>query len=215
MRSGSRGADERAMSQRSTHWATGIWLALCAGLGGIVALELSSSLPFAPQVTAALPAAPLPDIAPEPAAFEPPPITAFGEISQRPLFSTSRRPFVPEPESEGPTAPDEQVSIELVGTLLTEEGRAALLQPAGQAARWLHTGQKIAGWQVETIERDRITLRLDDEAKTLQLRADLTPPPQPAERAERRRNQRPEPPGERAQEEVDRGPDELTEPPTD
>ena len=110
------------MGQRSTHWATGIWLVLCAGLGGIVALELSSSLPFAPQVTAALPAAPLPDIAPEPAAFEPPPITAFGEISQRPLFSTSRRPFVPEPESEGPTAPDEQVSIELVGTLLTEEG---------------------------------------------------------------------------------------------
>jgi hypothetical protein len=203
------------MSQRSTHWATGIWLVLCAGLGGVVALELSSSLPFAPQVTAALPAAPLPDIAPEPAAFEPPPSRTFGEISERPLFSTSRRPFVPETESEEAAAPDEQVSIELVGTLLTEEGRAALLQPAGQAARWLRAGQKIAGWQVETIERDRITLRLDDEAKALQLRADLIPKPQPIDRAERRRNQRPARPGERGQDEADHGPDELTEPPTD
>jgi hypothetical protein len=200
------------MSQRSTHWATGIWLVLCAGLGGVVALELSSSLPFAPQVTAALPAAPLPDIAPEPAVFEPPPRSAFGEIAERPLFSTSRRPFLPETEREEAAAPDEQVSIELVGTLLTEEGRAALLQPAGQGARWLRPGEKIAGWRVETIERDRITLRLDDEAKTLQLRADLVPPPQPVNRAERRRGQRPAVPGEQGRDEADHGTDEQAEP---
>jgi hypothetical protein len=201
------------MSQGSTHWATGIWLVLCAGLGGVVTLELSSSLPLAPQVTAALPAAPPPDLAPEPAAFEPPPSTAFGEISERPLFSTSRRPFVPETTAEEPPEPEEVVSIELVGTLLTEGARAALLQPAGQAARWLRTGQKVAGWEVETIERDRITLRLDDEAKTLQLRADLTPPPQAIERAERRRSPRPARAGERSPDEADHDPDDPDEPP--
>jgi general secretion pathway protein N len=208
------------MSQRSTHWATGIWLLLCTGLGGMVALQLTSSLPLAPEVTAALPAAPLPDLATEGAAFEPPPSSAFGEIAERPLFSASRRPFVPETKAEELAAPDEQVSIELVGTLLTEEGRAALLQPEGQAARWLRRGEKIAGWQVETIQRDRITLRLDDEARTLQLRADLVPPPQPVERAERRRSPRSERPAERDRDQAERdqadsSPAGPTEPPTD
>jgi hypothetical protein len=199
------------MSQRSTHWATGIWLVLCAGLGGVVALELSSSLPLAPQVTAALPAAPPPDLAPEPAAFAPPPSTAFGEISERPLFSTTRRPFVPETKVEELPEADEDVTIDLVGTLLTDDGRAALLQPAGQGARWLRTGERIAGWQIEAIERDRITLRLDDEAKTLQLRADLVPPPQPVDRAERRRSREPARPGEQDQDEAEQSTDEQTE----
>jgi general secretion pathway protein N len=208
------------MSQRSTHWATGIWLLLCTGLGGMVALQLTSSLPLAPEVTAALPAAPLPELPTEPAAFDPPPSSAFGEIAERPLFSESRRPFVPETEAEEPAAPDEQVSIELVGTLLTEDGRAALLQPAGQVGRWLRTGEKIAGWQIETIERDRITLRLDDETKTLQLRADLVPPPQAVDRAERRRTQRPALPGEPGQDQADRdqaerSPDEPSDQPDD
>ena len=188
------------MGQRSTHWATGIWLLLCAGLGGVVALELSSSLPLAPQVTAALPSAPLPEFAPEPAAFEPPPRSAFGEIAERPLFSASRRPFVPERTSTAaPAQEQEEVALELVGTLLTGEERAALVKPEGQSARWLRPGPEIAGWQIETIERDRVTLRLDDEARTLQLRADLVPPPQPMNRAERRRSLRPDRPGEREQ----------------
>jgi hypothetical protein len=199
------------MSQRSTHWATGIWLVLCAGLGGVVALELSRSLPLAPQVTAALPATPPPDLAPEPAAFEPPPSTALGEISERPLFSTTRRPFVPETRVEELQEPDEDVSIELVGTLLTDDGRAALLQPAGQDARWLRTGERIAGWQIETIERDRITLRLDDEAKTLQLRADLVPAPQPVDGAERRRGRESRRPGEQGQDEAEQSTDEQAE----
>ena len=172
------------MGPRSTRWGTGIWFLLCTGLAGGVALELL--LPLAPQVTAARPAAPLPAFAPEPGEFEPPPRHVFAEIVARPLFSASRRPFA---ESESAAeAPGEAVPIELVGTLLTEKGAAALLQPQGQNARWLHAGDTIAGWQVETIQRDQVNLHLDSEAKTLELRADLDQPAQtPPKKPERRR----------------------------
>jgi len=174
------------MGQRSTHWATGIWLLLCTGLAGIVALELS--VPLAPQVTAALPPAPLPEFAPGPDPFDPPPRHAFAEIAARPLFSQSRRPFVPESEAEEERA-DDRIAIELVGTLLTDQEWTALLQPQSQNARWLRAGERIAGWQIDTIERDQVRLHLDDEARTLQLRADLVQPAQPPKKTERGRVQ--------------------------
>jgi hypothetical protein len=174
------------MGPRSTRWGTGIWFLLCTVLAGGIALELL--LPIAPQVTAARPAAPLPEFAPEPGTFEPPPRHVFAEIVARPLFSASRRPFVGG-ESEGEAAPGEGLAIELVGTLLTEQGAAALLQPAGQDARWLHAGDTIAGWQVEAIQRDKVSLQLDGEGKTLELRADLNQPAQTPQKAERRRDQ--------------------------
>jgi hypothetical protein len=161
------------MSGRSKHWATGIWLLVCAGLAGTIVLELSA--PFAPQVTAALPATPLPEFAPPPDPFDLPPRHLFAEIAARPLFSASRRPFVPESDADA-NLQNESIAIELVGTLLADQGRAALLQPQGQNARWVLAGEQIAGWQVVTIERNQVRLRLDEEAKTLELRTDLVQP---------------------------------------
>ena len=173
------------MSGRSKHWATGIWLLVCTGLAGIIVLELSS--PFAPQVTAAPPAAPLLELAPPLDPFDPPPRHLFAEIAARPLFSATRRPFVPE-RGAAANPQDANIAIELVGTLLTEQGRAALLQPQGDNARWVLPGEQIAGWQVVTIERDQVRLRLDEEAKTLELRTDLVQPAPRREKAERRRD---------------------------
>jgi hypothetical protein len=175
------------MSPRSTHWGTGIWFLICTGLAGTVALELC--LPLAPQVTAALPAAPLPEFTPEPATFDPPPKHVFAEITARPLFAASRRPFATEGETAKDLPPAEKVEIELVGTLLTERGAVALLQTAGQNARWMHAGESITGWQVETIQRDQVRLRQDDEAKILELRADLAQPAQRTKRKDGRRSQ--------------------------
>jgi hypothetical protein len=171
------------MSGRSKHWAAGIWLLVCMGLAGIVVLELSA--PLAPQVTAAPPAAPLPEFAPPSEPFDPPPRHLFAEIAERPLFSVSRRPFVPESDPEAKPQ-DESISIELVGTLLTKEGRAALLQPQGQNAQWVLAGEQIAGWQVVTIERHQVSLRLGEDAKTLALRTDLAQPAPRRDKAERR-----------------------------
>jgi hypothetical protein len=199
------------MGPRSTRWGTGIWFLLCTGLAGGVALELS--LPLAPQVTAARPAAPLPEFAAEPGAFEPPPRHVFAEIVARPLFSASRRPFVAESEAAGEPSPGESIAIELIGTLLTKRGAAALLQPQGQNARWLHAGETIAGWQVETIQRDQVSLHLDGEDKTLELRADLDQPAQPPKKVERQLAQATAQPSDQAQAQVrTRDPEPLKPP---
>lgn len=177
------------MGERSIGWSTSVWLLICAGLAGVVALELSSSLPLAPEVTAAAPAA-LPAAAPAPPRFEPPPAGTFEEIALRPLFFESRRPFEPMIAAEGGEAPiaEPTLAVELVGTLVTDQGRVALLQPAGQSASWRREGDKIAGWRIGTIERERITLRQGDETETLELRADLAGPVKKAAGGKRKRD---------------------------
>ena len=138
------------MSGRSKHWAAGIWLLVCMGLAGIVVLELSA--PLAPQVTAAPPAAPLPEFAPPPEPFDPPPRHLFAEIAERPLFSVSRRPFVPESDSEAKPQ-DESISIELVGTLLTKRGAggsAATARPERPVGAGRRTNRWLAGRQRPT-----------------------------------------------------------------
>jgi hypothetical protein len=182
------------MSERAIGWTTSFWLLICASLAGVIALELSSSLPLAPKVTAAAPAV-LP--APEPLAprFDPPPAGALDEIAERPLFFESRRPFVAPPIDQEPAAAplvEEKIAVELVGTLVTDQGRAALVQPAGQDASWRREGDKIAGWRIGAIERDSITLRQGDETETLTLRADLAGPAKPnkAETAADRRKRK-------------------------
>lgn len=175
------------MDERSARWATGTWLLLCAGLAAVVAFELSWQ--FAPEVTAAPPPVPLTEPAPVDQRFDPPSRQAFTEIAARPLFSPSRRAFVPEAEVEEEAAPEEKIEIELVGTLLTATGRAALLQPKDQDARWLRAGDEIAGWQVETITSDQVSLTSAGETKTLELRADLVQPAQPRQKPKAKRDQ--------------------------
>jgi len=179
------------MGERSIGWSTSFWLLICAGLGGVVALELSSSLPLAPEVTAASPAA-LPAASPAPPRFEPPPAGAFEDIALRPLFFASRRPFEPTvtvEEGEAPVA-EPALAVELVGTLVTDQHRAALLQPEGKSASWLREGDKVAGWRIGTIERERITLRQGEKTETLELRADLAGPDKPQKAAGKRKRDR-------------------------
>jgi hypothetical protein len=144
-----------------------------AGLGTVVVLELAGSGAIAPEVTAAAPATAAPEPPVGPAKFRPPAERQFAEISDRPLFSPSRRPFVPPAESQAGDAP----SIELVGVLLTERERAALVQPEGQpAARWVHERQTVAGRLVEEIAADRVRFRDSDRVEIVKLRADQARP---------------------------------------
>jgi hypothetical protein len=180
------------MSERSLGWATGFWLLVCAGLAGIIVLELSSNLTLAPQVTAAPPLAPLAQARPDAPLFEAPPENAFEEIALRPLFYESRRPYVPPADGAeaAPAEPEAAVAVELVGTLVTEERRAALLQPEGQTSSWRREGEKIAGWRIEQILRDQVTLQQGEETRTLELRADATGPVEPPNRKTRRKRER-------------------------
>ncbi|HSA81419.1 MAG TPA: hypothetical protein VLE23_11405 [Geminicoccaceae bacterium] len=154
---------------------TGLSLLAIAGLGTIVAYELTGGVALAPQVTAAAPPSALPEAAPEPSEFRPPPPRQFNEISARPLFFPSRRPFAA--PAAGGTAPalvaEPAAALELIGVLLTDHERAALLQPAGQpGAQWVREQQTVAGWLVEEIAPDRVRLREGDRVEVVELRDD-------------------------------------------
>jgi hypothetical protein len=163
------------VSGASTPWSTGLLLLVCAALATIVAVELSGGVPLAPQVTAAAPAV---DLGPEPelGTFEPPPPQRFDEISARPLFAPSRRPYEPPALPEAPVPLPVEVAptpLQLIGVILTEQDRSALIQPlGGRRAIWVREGERLEGWMIEEIGRDRVLLRRDDLMETIALRPD-------------------------------------------
>jgi hypothetical protein len=173
------------MTRRSIGWPAGFWLAVCAGLAGVVAYQLSSSLPLAPAVTAAPPGAPVLDLAERPAPPRAPDAGAVELIAARPLFSAGRRPYVAPPAPVAEVAPEPArpaLSLELAGTFLTDTDQAALLLVAGGSPAWLRPGQLIEGWRIEAIKQDRVALSKDGLQQVLELRADIavpttTPPP--------------------------------------
>jgi hypothetical protein len=174
------------MTGRAARWTTAALGMLCAGLGAIVVFELTGGLPLAPEVTAAPPPAPPVDWTREPIEFEPPSRDELDEIAARPLFSPSRRPFVVVEEEALPAPVESLPPVELIGVLMTEQQRGALMQAAGEGeARWVREGNKIQGWDVEKIEDSRVQLRAGDRLETVELRPDTAVPAKP--RPERRR----------------------------
>ncbi len=163
------------MHERSTRSLTAVLLLANACFGAVVVLELIAEAGVVPKVTAAAHGAAL-ETRPEATSFQPPPDWQFDEISKRPLFFPSRRPFVPPAvvtDSESTPAADPRVRLELIGVLLTERRRAALVQPQGDAsARWIHERQSVAGWLVEEIAADRVRLRIGDRVQVVKLRPD-------------------------------------------
>jgi hypothetical protein len=174
------------MTGRAARWTTAALGMFCAGLGAIVVFELTGGLSLAPEVTAAPPPASPVDWTREPIEFEPPSRHELEEIAARPLFSPSRRPFVAV-EEEAPLAPVESLPpVELIGVLVTEQQRGALMQAAGEGeASWVREGNKIQGWDVEKIEDSRVRLRAGHRLETVELRPDTAVPAKP--RPERRR----------------------------
>jgi len=165
--------------ERSTHWLTGLLLLAIAALGAVVVLELAGSVAIAPEVTAAAPPTAGAEAPAGATKFQPPPERQFDQISDRPLFFPSRRPFVPAtaPDAQAASTDDPAAKIELIGVLLTDHERAALVQPEGQpAAHWVHQQQTVAGWLVEEIAVDHVRLRDGDHVEVVKLRTDQARP---------------------------------------
>jgi hypothetical protein len=175
------------MVERSTHWLTALLLLAIAGLAAVVMLELGGDVAIAPEVTAAARATVAAEAQAEPKKFQPPPERQFNEITARPLFFPSRRPFVPAAAADSQAAPtDDPTSVELIGVLLTESERAALVQPKGEpAAHWVREQQTVAGWVIEEIGADRVRLRDGDHVEVVKLRSDQARPTAKAEHRQR------------------------------
>ena len=165
------------------------------GVGRGGRAELSSGMSLAPQYGGG--AFPAPRARPGDAELRGPAREA-SSTRMPPLFFESRRPFVPTPvdgEAEEPV-PAEPFSIELIGTLVTDQVARA------PAARGRAGGLASRGRQDRRLERARDRARpghprQGEETETLSLRADLDAPVRSARSGKRKRGERAETQGSR------------------
>lgn len=100
------------------------------------------------------------DVSPE-RPFQAPPLEDYSEIVERPLFLAERRP----PEEQQPDilaseAPAESEDLLLLGVVLTPEATMALVQiDEGRQVERVRVGGKINGWQLQSVQPDRVILQ--------------------------------------------------------
>ena len=110
----------------------------------------------------------------------------FSETFQRPLFTPTRRKFVPPPIAPPPVevavAPVEQapappppeaapvVAPSLLGISIHGGAAKALLRVAGsETALWYGNGESVDGWTVSTIDKDQAVLERDGKVARIPL----------------------------------------------
>lgn len=130
----------------------------CLGLGGIIAAEISAPIRD-PSDGSAQPSTEQRDrnpIAARPAPFSLPPLQSFASVTDRPLFSQSRRPSPQgSDDSLGPWS-----NFVLAGIIISPASREALvLHGKPQTMVHVQEGQDIDGWLVTSILPDRVVFR--------------------------------------------------------
>jgi len=114
-----------------------------------------------------------------------PDLGGFAETFERPLFSPSRRKFVPAPVDAEPVAPAsapvdpqpqaQQVAASvaapsLLGISISGGTARALLQAeGGAAAEWYANGETVNGWTVSAIDKQEAVLTRDGREARLSL----------------------------------------------
>lgn len=101
---------------------------------------------------------------------EKPDISVFSEITERPLFSRSRRPPSPseEPAADKPSPKAE--NYDLVGVLVSPDERVALLRRHNsQEIIRAVEGQQVGGWEVQAIKPTEVVLRRGDFSEPLKI----------------------------------------------
>ena len=149
-------------------------LAACAVLGSTIYGELTAP-PILPAA-ASLPAPAEGAAAPTNASFAMPPLEAYAEVTARPLFFPTRRPA---PVQAATVDRVDARSLVLVGVILAESGKAALIARANlPGARRVAIGDEIEGWVLAEIDADRVVLRSGTTEAVLSLK-DRRPNPKP------------------------------------
>ena len=132
-----------------------VLLLACAAMVGAIAAEWVL-LARDPAIAAASQTLPAPTMAPAPPISLPPAAT-FAELSQRPLFSQSRRPEPPDRGRPGP--PPARPNLALLGIVMSGNTHYALIRHGNPPKlEPLAEGQSIEGWQIQTIGNDHVTL---------------------------------------------------------
>lgn len=134
------------------------------------------------------PSAPAVSATPPPAASRAAPMHAattsragivYPGIAQHPLFSPTRRPWLPPPTpaAREAAAPSPPASFTVIGTVISGGVRRAIVRPPnGDKTIVLAEGQTLQGWTLRRIGRER--LRFENDGATYELRF---PPPRPGQ----------------------------------
>ncbi|MGI9449759.1 MAG: hypothetical protein ACR2QH_03805 [Geminicoccaceae bacterium] len=109
-----------------------------------------------------------PDIVDIPS-VRPIPANLVTAITERPLFSLSRRPVISEPTATGRLV--QQQAAKLMATMVNGEVRVALLHHPGEGSLRRREGQHVGGWQLDKINEGRVRLRQGDLVEWLSVRA--------------------------------------------
>jgi len=163
------------MAARWQALGVGVFVVACLWLGRTVYGELNHGVgDVATRAPAPLPTSLPPTAAGGPhAGYALPPLQGFARITERPLFSPSRRPPANRPESLGQLS-----SFFLDGVVISPTDRTAVVEH-GRPPVLAHVvvGQAIDGWTVASILPDRIVLRHGETEHELKLRDKVVHPP--------------------------------------
>ncbi|MEN4904266.1 hypothetical protein [Luteimonas sp. TWI662] len=144
-------------------WALLFLVLTLAGLGGRIGQREDDGDPSAATASA------MPDVVPQP------PLSQYGEIAARPLFSADRKPhpFFIDPQDEGGEAAS-GFDFVLTSVLLTPDFAMAILQPSGggESIR-LRIGEApptTPGWVLGSVESRSAVFNGPEGPRTLELR---------------------------------------------
>lgn len=121
-------------------------------------------------------------------------LDSYAAIAERPLFSPTRRPAEPAPDT-APSQPRKSLArFVLSGVIIVspEEKIALLRESKSPSAQRLSEGDEIAGWRIDKILPDRVILISGDKTAEIELWSDRQPPPRTPQ-APQPRGARPQP----------------------
>ena len=101
------------------------------------------------------------------------PLQEFAAISERPLFTSTRRPPEPEPVVAGaapPAPPTPLPDLKLVGVAITEELRAALVwDQRNRVFKRLEEGHSESGWDLTQVGPDAVVFTRGETRREIRL----------------------------------------------
>ena len=165
-------------------------MALCGWLGWTAYEEAVKPVPSTATAPSTRSIAPAPtpkggnpDQAGKTVAF--PPLDTLDDMVSRPLFNVSRRPIVV--ETPTPEVKASELNVMLSGIVIGQTEQIAHLRSAtDKETKALRVGDKIDGWQIQSIFPDRVVLRSGGRVETVYMQkpgesspsAQATPPAQ-------------------------------------
>ena len=147
-------------------WPTSCLVILCAGLSAFIWMELLENSPTVKTSFVVTPTRSQATTLPYQSGFNPPSGDLIKTITARPLFFSSRLPYIPLQINE--TVKD--VDIKLLCVLTTMSVRTALVRlRADEEPIRIQERDFISDWQVERISPDHLYLRRSGDVRIIDL----------------------------------------------